>query len=278
MDCGLRPGWEAALAPALEQLEPYIDKGALAGIFLGDEPMLAGISASNITAVADFIRARVGPMPKIYWNDGCRPFYDGHVEPCVHKPGHNPRSCWTNTSKVPASVDWVSCDQYEDPTKATAPHPWLSSAANPEAKAQRYFADHFIKSKPHDHQRIVLVPGIFGNRSDEWTNNYLADKLQGYWEWAQEDAKVAGFNPWHFEDRTWYAGVQGRAAGHVRAQVDRVRPDAVLLQVRRSLVPKGAQLGAAYRAHHPQCLVATHASGSQIVIFREMSLLFWHGS
>jgi hypothetical protein len=212
-NCGLRPGWQAALTPALQQLQPYIDIGALQAIFLGDEPMLSGISASNITSAANFIRAHVGPKPKIYWNDGCRPFYDGHVEPCVRKPGHNPRACWTNESKVPASVDWVSCDQYEDPTKATSPYPWFASAANPEADAQRFFADHFIKSKLHEHQRVVLVPGIFGNRSDGWTDKYLTEKLQGYWKWAQEDSRVAGFNPWHFNDRTWYVGCKDELPG-----------------------------------------------------------------
>lgn len=115
-DCGLRPGWQAALTPALRKLAPYIASGGIRAIFLGDEPMLAGIAASNITAAADFIRGVVGPLPKIYWNDGCRPWYDGHLDPCVTRAGKNPASCWTNESKVPSSVDWVSCDEYSDPT------------------------------------------------------------------------------------------------------------------------------------------------------------------
>jgi hypothetical protein len=70
-DCGLRPGWEAALGPALKKLVPLLDNG-LTGVFLGDEMMLAGISAANITAAADFIRAALGSKAKIYWN-GERP-------------------------------------------------------------------------------------------------------------------------------------------------------------------------------------------------------------
>ena len=103
-ECGLRPGWQAALDSALKELLPYIAEGGIRAVFLGDEPMLAGISASNITAVADFIRATVGPTPKIYWNDGCRVFYDGHTDPCASGAGgHNPGSCFTNESKVPQS-------------------------------------------------------------------------------------------------------------------------------------------------------------------------------
>lgn len=66
-DCGLRPGWEAALRPALKKLAPLVGNG-LTGVFLGDEMMLAGISAANITAAADFIRAALGSKAKIYWN------------------------------------------------------------------------------------------------------------------------------------------------------------------------------------------------------------------
>ena len=118
--------------------------------------------------MADFIRAHVGPAAKIYWNDGCRVFYDGHTDPCASGAGgHNPGSCFTNESKVPhsllcentirelplnaankrkdvflhvetsrcvrvqvpASVDWVSCDTYEDPTVKKSPWPWDPSSS-----------------------------------------------------------------------------------------------------------------------------------------------------
>ena len=52
---------QAHLAPALTALHPYITAGSVRAIFLGDEMMLAGISAANITAAADFVRAALGP-------------------------------------------------------------------------------------------------------------------------------------------------------------------------------------------------------------------------
>jgi hypothetical protein len=58
--CGLRVGWQAHLAPALTALRPHVAAGALRAVFLGDEMMLAGISASNVTAAADFVRASLG--------------------------------------------------------------------------------------------------------------------------------------------------------------------------------------------------------------------------
>jgi hypothetical protein len=212
--CGLRPGWQEALTAALIKLQPDLASGALTGIFLGDEPMLAGISAANITAAADFIRAHVGVDAKIYWNDGCRPFYDGHTDPCASGAGgHNPASCWTNESKVPASVDWVSCDTYEDPTVSKSPWPWDPSTSIPEATAVQYFVEHFIATKLHLHQKVVLVPGLFGNRSDTWTDDFLTDKMQRYWEWAQADTLVAGFNGYHYNTRVAYPECKGDQPG-----------------------------------------------------------------
>ena len=215
--CGVRAGWQSALSAALKSIQPHIDAGGIKGIFLGDEPLLAGIAASNITAVADFIRAAVGSKPKIYWNDGCRPWYDGHVEPCTTRAGKNPASCWTNesTGKVPASVDWVSCDEYVDPTRppnerwGTASGLWASEAA-----AQRYFSEHYIYPKLHPHQQVVAVPGLFGNRTDDWTDAFLTQKMQEYWDWAQDDVRVAGFNGWHYDTRTVFPGCPDKEPGN----------------------------------------------------------------
>ena len=58
--------------------------------------------------------------------------------------------------------------------------------------ATRYFTRHFVVPKLHDHQKIVLVPGLFGNSSDSWTEEFLLQKVKRYWSWAQEDARIAG--------------------------------------------------------------------------------------
>jgi len=53
-------------------------------------------------------------------------------------------------------------------------------------------------------EKVVLVPGLFGNRSDSWTDDFLTDKMQRYWDWAQTDPRVAGFNGYHYDTRTIY--------------------------------------------------------------------------
>jgi len=53
----------------------------------------------------------------------------------------------------------------------------------------------------------MLVPGIFACSNltyfplDEQAAN-LVDKLDGYFEWAKTDTRIAGFNPWHFNNRS----------------------------------------------------------------------------
>jgi hypothetical protein len=142
--------------------------------------------------------------------DGCRPWYDGHVDPCIHDGKHNPASCWTNDSKVPASVDWVSCDNYQDPTtNQTGPWPWDPSPTVSEATTKRYIAEHHIYPKLHPHQKVVMLPGLFGNRSDAWTDDWLVKKVQEYWVWGKEDPRVAGFCGYHYDTRTVYPQCPG---------------------------------------------------------------------
>ena len=54
---GLEPTWEAALAQSLAKAKPHLQSKALAGIFLGDERSCGGIPFSNVTAVADAVKA-----------------------------------------------------------------------------------------------------------------------------------------------------------------------------------------------------------------------------
>ena len=47
------------------------------------------------------------------------------------------------------------------------------------------------------------MPGLFADprlpRNE--SEKILLDKIDGFWSWAQNDTKVAGINPWHWE--TW---------------------------------------------------------------------------
>ena len=184
-DCGLRPGWEAALAPALEQLEPYIDKGALRGIFLGDEPMLVGISPQTAVATSYALgwvqrQRSTGMMcagPSTMPRRSVRP-----------QARAQSRSCRTN-SKVPVA-GLGELRPVRGPDQGHVSLSVVFVGGTPAAKAQRYFADHYIKLPTTS---VVLVPGIFGNarRDQRLPGRQAAIPVK------QQDDKVAGFNPWH---------------------------------------------------------------------------------
>lgn len=104
----------------------------------------------------------------------------------------------------------MSCDIYQDPTtNKTGPWPWDPSPTVSEATAKRYIAEHHIYPKLHPHQKVVMLPGLLGNRSDAWTDDWLVKKVQEYWAWGKEDSRVAGFCGYHYDTRTVYPQCPG---------------------------------------------------------------------
>ena len=57
------------------------------------------------------------------------------------------------------------------------------------------------------HQRVILVPGMFActnhtNMPLEVMDQNGVEKLSGYYNWAMEEPRSIGMNPWHFNNRT----------------------------------------------------------------------------
>ena len=64
-----------------------------------------------------------------------------------------------------------------------------------------------VYPKLHPHQQVLFVPGVFASdpvhcaaRNGSCPLDKQAEqvviKLDGYLQWAKNDTKVAGFNPW----------------------------------------------------------------------------------
>ena len=102
--------WKSWL-PTVQQLHAA---GALHGVFLGDELLLAGLPLSNLSSLADLIRAdfpRGAPATEpdfiIYENDAYSPIkggIDGLNRPISWENATTPASPW----RVPSSLDWIS--------------------------------------------------------------------------------------------------------------------------------------------------------------------------
>ena len=99
---GLFPGWEGRLNGWLDEAEPLLRVGKIAGVYLGDELMGLGVPFSNYSAVADIVAARlrsVGSQAWVYSNECGGPFQE---------PGY----IWSIPELLPASVDSISVDTY----------------------------------------------------------------------------------------------------------------------------------------------------------------------
>eukprot|EP01043_Picozoa_sp_COSAG02_P002429 COSAG02_NODE_55_length_43887_cov_30.660364_50_plen_351_part_00 len=101
--------WKSWL-PTIKQLH---SSHALHGVFLGDELLLAGLPLSNLSSLADLIRADFPRTASteadftIYENDAYSPIkggVDGLNRPINWEDKQTPASPW----RVPSSLDWIS--------------------------------------------------------------------------------------------------------------------------------------------------------------------------
>eukprot|EP00947_MAST-08B_sp_MAST-8B-sp1_P001129 g1129.t1 len=136
----------------------------------------------NLTSVADLLRGQLGPSAIIYTNE-CSEIQQ-----------------WP---EIPAALNFISLDYYDEHnTNGTA-----------EVDKDRAFYEKFVYPKLKPHQGVMLVPGIFasdpvhckaGNQSCPLDAQaaQIVKKLDGMLEWAKNDDKVVGFNPWHYNNRS----------------------------------------------------------------------------
>lgn len=79
-------------------------------------------------------------------------------------------------------------------------------------RAAQKIYENSIFPKLAPHQRVILVPGVFGNTPEGCAAHNLSCpldeqeaqivlKLEAYFEWAKAEPRIAGFNPWHFDYR-----------------------------------------------------------------------------
>ena len=177
---GLNATWRQFMSRALDKVVPLIKSGAVIGVYLGDEVVCSGVSADDVTQVAEYTRSRIGPTALIYLNE------------CG---GGN---SWTGPGsigkQVPAAIDIISIDTYD-----------LHNGTHEVIKARTFYESTvFPRLRPH--QSAFVVPGLVGSSvghakpgADEDRQNLV--KLNGYYEWAKADKRVTGLHPWHWWTR-----------------------------------------------------------------------------
>eukprot|EP01048_Picozoa_sp_COSAG05_P001132 COSAG05_NODE_37_length_27688_cov_18.080394_4_plen_206_part_00 len=102
---GLRPGWDVDIAAELDQALPHIMSGKVVGIFLGDEPGSNGVPFSNISTVANFVKAKLAHTRAfVYINEASQAFSPSTAKAHPNFQGHY--------TYLPVGLDIISLDGY----------------------------------------------------------------------------------------------------------------------------------------------------------------------
>eukprot|EP00038_Savillea_parva_P021377 m.34506 g.34506 ORF g.34506 m.34506 type:complete len:301 (+) comp5144_c0_seq1:204-1106(+) len=177
----LLPSWQDTLKAWYTGILPQINNGTIVGVFIGDEicchaPACWGTVLTPLSAMLH----QLFPPGSIIYPNECG---DSIAPPLT---------------KFPDTITHVSIDYYAGY--------YPGSNGTTEAIKTREVLNSTVYPRLVSGQRVFLVPGTFAcsNLSYmplEASDEAVADKLNAYWDWADSDPNIAGFNPWHFNDR-----------------------------------------------------------------------------
>ena len=193
---GLAAGWQRNIAATVQAARSRLLSGAVAGLFLGDEVVCGGVHVENLTAVAAYSKKQLlaaGVGHGLVYVNECKLSFNN-----THRP-------YGIKGLLPAGLDLISFDAYQLSNLSTfAPTPWWLQ----EPRANRAFVAQELIPRMHPHQRLMVIPGLYGNDSATATEHAVQDirlvaKLEAYWEWIKEDNKIVGLNPYHWVCHAW---------------------------------------------------------------------------
>lgn len=185
----LYPNWASEVDKFVAAAAPQIQSGKVLGVFMGDEICCSGTPYANLSSVASRLREGLGPDAWIYTNECSEmsqwpPLRDGQ-------------------GGVPPALDAISVDFYDEENK---------DGAAEVAKNKKFYHE-VIFPRLRGHQQALFVPGVFASSPEGCMSKgrkcpldsqaeQIVIKLSGFFEWAKTEPRIAGFNPWHFRNRT----------------------------------------------------------------------------
>ena len=201
--------YKAMISAVVRAATPLLASGAVRGLFLGDELCCTGTSPENLTAVANFCRARLQTAghgsADVYINECARSFIGAGEWGGGEWPG------WIK-GKIPEGLTLVSLDNYmlanatNKTTRQVTPY-WSAEVQ----RVQKLYKLAFPPERLHPHQRLMVVPGLYGNDSataaEHATHDgQLVKKMELYWQWIQNDTQIVGLCPC---EQTYLAAARG---------------------------------------------------------------------
>ena len=172
----LLPGWRQKLTKFATKLRSMMEEGSAVGSFIGDELVCGGVPVGAFTIIVNELRSMLPPEAILYTNE-----------------------CGSGISRmqaaggIPSALDLISVDMY-------------SSDGQIEVENAKKYYETEIYPYMLRNQSVMLVPGIFASDPVHCADNnvscplatqaqQIVTKLDGYFDWAKNDARVRGFNP-----------------------------------------------------------------------------------
>ena len=198
----LASDYEVSVRAVVSAASPLLRSGVIRGLFLGDELCCTGTAPDALAALASFCRAQLLAAghgnAEVYINECARSFIG------AGESGGEPWPGW-NKGMIPAGLTLVSLDNYAlanaTDMRTHRVTPWWEAEVD---KVRKLYQLAF-RGRLHPHQRLLVVPGLYGNDSATAAEHALHDqqlvkKIELYWDWIQNDTNIIGMCPYHWQD------------------------------------------------------------------------------
>eukprot|EP00035_Acanthoeca_spectabilis_P033536 m.24187 g.24187 ORF g.24187 m.24187 type:complete len:336 (+) comp6038_c0_seq1:79-1086(+) len=212
----LHPDYQTRWSTLLEStVKPGLGSKTLFGVFFGDELIWNCLSYNNLTAAIDLVRQDLPRGTAVLYQNEAFPVFTGTFSNgtaaaglCEDPAGVQHHGAYPS---VPKGLDWISIDYYPD--EGTI------------AGARKIYEE-LIYPKMSDEQSVLFVPPAYGasNYANTTDNATVAAKIccsqvtrdgpnppchgnctdavvswaLAAYDWAREDPRVIGLNPWHW--------------------------------------------------------------------------------
>ena len=193
----LHGSWEAIVDGFAQQAKPCIANGTAVGVFIADEICCSyGISYQNLSSVASRLKARL-PSAWITTNE-C---WNINTWPALTSDGEG---------GIPPGLDAISADVYDMNTPPERP-PNSNGTANAYKNIKFFENEVFPRLRPN--QMALLAPGVFASSPAHCRASNIScplatqaeqvvARLDVLFNWSKQQHKIAGWIPWHFENRS----------------------------------------------------------------------------
>ena len=233
---GLCKDWRQRWQLVHTALQPWISNGTFVGVNFGDELIGSGVHLADLTAAVNLVR-ETWPEAILYYNEDFSVMVSGYTGLDFKIQPVGAGTEWA----MPAELDLFSIDEYcgfdHCTPEGSPPHPCeldgpgsgpaYNYSYDPAcAKHLRRYYETLIYPRLGPRTKVLIVPGAFApakgahsakcpyslgpgcpnplNASLVVYDAFWAKHATELWSWAQDDPRLVGIAPFHFDDSVSY--------------------------------------------------------------------------